>query len=174
MAPQKQVNSGTVTLADGKGMAFSWTHILDFADILSLGLPDGTKLNFRVPTAYQAGHGVSWPVFTEGATGRLTPPSGVALDLMVTGAGDAWTTWAFRADDGTQGTFSLGTGFSGTGQLRQGGKLVASLQWLTGGAGTLVLLTGSAAAVSPSAAASDFMTDRWLSNSALLGPDPEY
>ena len=166
---------GTVTLPDLKIMRFAWKRTNEVADHVTLDLPDGSALEFRVPLVrrnYQANQ----PGYTRGAQGSFTDAAGATLKFQLTATGNKWTQWQFTTPGGAAGSFSLANGLSGggAGQLTQGGRMVGSLNWLAGGAGSLSLLGTGAWQVTPSAAAIDFETDRWLGNTALLGPAPEY
>ena len=174
-ANYQQTMSGSATLASGTAsLHFYWRRVNDTEDAVVLTLPDGMKVQFRVPLTVDA-QGNNAPVMTAGLHGTVTPASGPPLDFTLTGAKGAWTKWSLRSADGTtEGNFVLGGGLSGAGELSTSGKLIGTLSWLAGGQGTLTQVSSGSVSVSPSAAARAFEINQWVSNSADLGPNPEY
>ena len=166
---------GTVTLPDGKTMGFAWERANDREDLLTLNLPDGSSLEMTVPLARLARQ-PNQPVYSSGGEGTFKDAAGVTLKLHFNGSADHWKHWGFTATGGMAGSFSLAQGVSGggAGLVTQGGKLAGTLSWLANGKGTLSLLGATVAQLTPSAAAFDFETDRWIHNLGLLGPGPEY
>jgi hypothetical protein len=156
-------------------MGFAWERANDREDLLTLNLPDGSSLEMTVPLARLARQ-PNQPVYSSGGEGTFKDAAGVTLKLHFNGSADHWKHWGFTATGGMAGSFSLAQGVSGggAGLVTQGGKLAGTLSWLANGKGTLSLLGATVAQLTPSAAAFDFETDRWIHNLGLLGPGPEY
>jgi hypothetical protein len=74
------------------------------------------------------------------------------------------------------GTFSLGSDFSGFGQLEEssalGQTLVALASWTQDGDIQAYSLSGQDIRMGPSGAALDFLEHRWETLAALLAPSP--
>jgi len=168
-----QTRKGTATLTDGRTMQFTHVRAQDVEDKLAVTLPDGSQLELTIPLTSATG-AIYWPVFSQGAPGVFTAPSGRQFDFTIAGADDMWKTWTFASSDGREGTFSLGEGLIGSGRLREHGDIIGALSWVSQGVGTLDLVDAGSAQVIPSAAARDFQLDRWISSIAALGPAPMY
>lgn len=169
-----QVWDGAAVLADGRAMQFVLNRTWNVADHLELAPPDGSHLQVRVPLTSGVEGSMYWPVFSAGAEGSFTAPSGAQQEFKLTGQGQRWDRWEFTASEGTAGAFTLGEDFDGSGQLKKGGKTIGALRWLPTAFGTLDLLAAASAEVTPSAAAQDFQIDRWVSSIAGMGPMPMY
>jgi hypothetical protein len=130
-------------------------------------------LNARIPVEAVEG-AAFWPRFEEGAIGAYRSGKGAHLDFTVNGRDDIWDTWTLAAADGTNGIFTLGDQFAGSGTLSRDGTPIGALRWPELGAGALDLVAAGTTAVGPSAAARDFQMDRWISNIAAMGPMPVY
>lgn len=168
-----QTWAGSATLADGRGMGFVLNRSVDGEDHLVLALPDGSRLEVGVPLTTVLG-AAYWPRFADGASGAFRGASGAELNFTLSGGGQRWDRWEFTCSDGTEGAFTLGADFGGSGQLTSGETIVGALGWLPTGSGTLDLVAAASAEVVPSAAARDFQIDRWVSTIAAMGPAPMY
>ena len=159
-------------------MQFTLDRTDNDRDELRLELPGSVVVTLRIPITTLTMR-PNWPVYSQGATGTFTAPGRGTSQLQVKAQslddGDGvWNQWLLTAADGTQGTFTLNGDSSGTGQLQRGGETVGALRWTDAGVGTLDLLGASVEEVTPSAAACDFRLDKWVRNTALLGPAPVY
>lgn len=168
-----QTWDGTATLPDGRAMTFLLNRVDEVEDRLTLALPDGSELEVRVPLTWAPG-APFWPVFSKGANGTFTAPSTNKLDFQLSAEGERWDRWRFASSDGYEGAFTLGEDLDGSGQLTEGGRIVAALRWHATGLGTLDLLAAGSAEVTPSAAARDFQIDQWVATVAAMGPAPMY
>ncbi len=168
-----QTWDGTATLPDGRAMTFLLKRVDEVEDDLTLALPDGSQLEVRLALTWAPG-APFWPVFSEGANGTFTAPSGNRLDFQLSAEGERWDRWRFASSDGYEGAFTLGQDMDGSGQLTKGGRIVGALRWLPTGSGTLELVAAASAEVVPSAAARDFQIDQWVSTVAAMGPAPMY
>ena len=175
-----QTWDGSAALSDGRTMTFVLGRGgASNEDRLTLQLPDGSRLDVQVPLTAVPG-ALFWPVFSEGAQGTFMPVGGDkqpgvgALDFRITGTQDRWDRWQFTSSAGIEGSFALGEGFEGTGEMNRGGQLLGALRWQQSVVGVLDQVTARAAEVSPSAAARDFQVDRWFTTIAAMGPSPLY
>jgi len=164
---------GSAILTDGRKMDFVLTHDRAGLDVLALDLPDGSAMQLRTPFTGR-GRDPLLPDFGTGATGTFTPPAGQPLDFAIDGTADRGEIWNVSAPDGTEGRFTLGDDFTGSGQITRDGQLQGALRWQASGDGTLDLLAAGSAEVTPSAAARDFQVDRWINTVAAMGPMPRY
>lgn len=184
-----QTYDGTATLPDGRTMQFLHERLqpeIDWAaqsasaggvaegyDHLRLALPDGSRLEVRIPLV-SLGQATYWPVFSRGAEGMFMSASGGRQQFTLTGEAASWDNWTFTAPDGTQGAFVLGADFRGSGLMTRGDRTLGALRWSVSADGDLDLLDAGTSAITPSAAARDFQIDRWVSSIAALGPAPLY
>ncbi len=118
------------------------------------------------------------PDFSRGATGTYTAPHST-VDFVLASTPTYPFRWAALLSDfggGVTGAFSLENDFSGFGQLYEsrpwGDELAALLSWRQDGETHVYLLTGQDRAMGPSGAAEDYLTHRWQTLTALLGPAP--
>jgi hypothetical protein len=165
---------GVATLADGRTM--HWDHERNTKrDSLALNLDGGAALSVEVPLHPVAGT-LYWPIFTHGARGTYTGPSGLAHTFTLSGPDNAagWEECAFSLPDGTTSRCALAADLAGSGEIRRAGRLLASLTWASSGDGVLRPVGSSAIPATPSAAARDFAIDQWIRNIAELGPTPLY
>jgi hypothetical protein len=166
-----QYEKGSAILADGREMDFAHNRN-DDRDELALALPDGSALNVEVPLTAAVRY---WPDFLKGAEGTFRGRSGIEQQFRLTGSGtERWERWELDGPGGTEGQFALNEDFSGSGELRQGGDLIATLRWSAAGDGVLQPVGAGAVYATASAAARDFQIDRWIGNIAALGPMPAY
>jgi len=169
-----QYERGTAALvADGRTM--DWDHERNLRrDALTLSLDDGAALSVEVPLHAVTGT-LYWPVFTQGAQGSYTGPSGLMQSFTLSGS-DArgWEDCVFRTSDGTAGTFALTPDLAGSGEIRREGRLLASLSWSSSGSGLLHPVGSDVVPAVASAAARDFAIDGWIRNIAELWPSPSY
>lgn len=170
---------GTARMPGGAAMHFMLDRRQGDRDELRLELPDGSVMTLHVPTRGDLPNRGDWPRFADGATGTFAAPgrgtSQIRIGAQAQPDGEGvWNRWQFTAADGTIGDFALETSSAGTGQLQQGGSPVGALRWTADALGTLDLLGAGVQEVTPSAAARDFRLDKWVRNTALLGPAPMY
>ncbi|NSW56488.1 MAG: hypothetical protein HPY44_10765 [Armatimonadetes bacterium] len=167
---------GYAQLPNTQRMQFRVVRTQEVDDKLWVTLPDGAMLYVTVPTAPADGTSY-WPVFSSGATGTYTGPSGRTLDFTILGddASERWQKWVFQGSDGSSGSFNLGADLLGSGTLTDGTQVIGALNWQAGAmTGILDLLAADTTEVTPSAAARDFQIDRWITNMAAMGPAPMY
>jgi len=170
-AGSPQTWDGQAILPDGRAMTFLLDRVQDSADELRLVLSDGSQLYARVPLT---GGVLQLPAYEQGATGSYTSAGGAVQEFSISGASGRWDGWTFTTAAGIEGSFLLGLGFIGNGQLNSADALLGALSWQTAEGGTLALLGASASDVVPSAAALDFQVDRWVTTIAAMGPSPTY
>jgi hypothetical protein len=170
--PFVEVYSGTITLADGRTMRFSATREKGEQEQIEMQLPDGSRCEVTVALGQEGTTGFIAD-FAEGLSGQYTDPGGKPLFFEATGGNGRLTSWQSSSPEVT-GEFVVQEGYACRGELTRGGDLVGALRWADDDGGTLELLTGRSAEVSPAGAALDFAVDRWLQNAAALGPTPLY
>jgi hypothetical protein len=171
-----ETRDGTATLVDGRAMHFLLVRKQLIEDHLTLDLPDGSRLEVRVPLTSALG-AMYWPVFSAGARGTYRGASGQTLDFVMTGQGERWDRWELTGEDGTTGVFTLDETLGGSGEVRREGELVGALRWTSADPslkGILELLASGNSEITPSAATLDFLIDQRISNIATLGPNPPF
>lgn len=160
---------GTAALVGGQQLAFCWANNAVDCDQLHLELPAARLMvDLQVPVTQVYNEG--WrPAPGQPATGTMQGPDGGA-SLALTGTDCDWQHWALTAADGTTGSFDLGAGMSGSGQISRGGSLQAALNWTDTLTGRLDMLGLGQVELTPAAAARDLAIEKWLHSVAGLGP----
>lgn len=144
-----------------------------YADVLQVTLPNGSELKMNIPlkSKYLASN---WPVYQNITTGEFTSPRVNTLNFTLKGStAEAWDTLRVTASDGTTGSFALGEGMSGSGELRKDGQAIAILTWDKNGDGEAQIVDATYD-LAPSAAARDFQIANWAYRVSLLGPTPGF
>jgi len=157
---------GTLSLPDGRRMQFERTRWGDRED-LEITSAEGWHLTASFPCL-----GVlQEPDTSKAATGSLVSPR-ATTDFSLTGDGEAWTNLSTSSGD-ISGTFLVGRGpVEGRGTVWVNGETLATLSWDDEGVLRVSYADGTSAAYTPSAAARDFMIDRWLWQLGEYGPNP--
>ncbi|MCX7597302.1 MAG: hypothetical protein N2512_00315 [Armatimonadetes bacterium] len=157
---------GTVRLPDGRSMAFQRTRWADQED-LTLSSADGWRLDASFPCQGV----VQSPDTSRNAQGRLETNRGTT-NFTLSGGDEAWTTLSTTSGHIT-GSFVFGRGpITGQGTVWSNGQVMATISWDAKGMLRASYADGTSAAYTPSAAARDFMIDRWLWQLGDYGPTP--
>lgn len=132
---------------------------------------DGSSFTLTVPLSAPE---FMYPDFSQPTTGTY---SNTDSNIRFTLASTANTSsrWAGMSADlgrGVAGQFSLNADFSGSGQLRQQGELMALLSWTATGETEVSFLTAERSDTAPAGAALDYLMHRWQTLTALLAPAP--
>ncbi len=130
---------------------------------------DGSSFTLTVPLSAPQ---FMYPDFSQPTTGTYSSAD-FNIQFILTSTADAPSRWATMSGDlggGATGQFSLNPDFSGSGQLRQQGELVALLSWTATGETEVSFLTAERSATSPAGAALDYLMHRWQTLTALLAP----
>lgn len=157
---------GTLTLPDGRRMQFQKTRWAD-QDDLTLLSGEGWRFDASFPCQGM------WqkPDTSQPAEGSLETPRG-QTDFTLTGSGEAWTTLSTSSGEIT-GSFVFGRGpMDGRGTVWSNGQVMATVSWDAEGTLRASYADGTSAAYTPSAAARDFMINRWLWQLGDYGPNP--
>ena len=134
---------------------------------------DGSVFTLVVPLIL-AGANCQMPDFSKPATGTYNGQE-FTIDFTLTSTPAATDRWASMASDlggGLTGQFSLNPDFSGSGQMTQAGAQAPYVSWTATGDTRVEYLSGESSANSPAGAAVDYLTHRWQTLTALLGPSP--
>jgi hypothetical protein len=167
---------GTTTAPAGSTTRFYFHRTVSARkhdDVVEVTLPSGAKLTLNVPlkVKYLAS---DWPVYEKVTTGDFTSRRGDTLGFTLNGTtAEAWDSLRVTASDGTTGSFTLGEGMSGSGELRKDGQVVAALTWDKNGNGE-VSIVDATYDLAPSAAAQDFQMANWAYRVSLIGPTPGF
>lgn len=157
---------GTLTLPNGRRMQFQKTRWGE-KDDLTLLSGEGWRFNASFPCQGL----LQMPDTSRAAQGSLQTPRGTT-DFTLTGSGEGWTTLSTSSGDIT-GSFVFGRGpISGQGTVRSGSQVTATVSWDAAGNLRATYADGTSAVYTPSAAARDFMIDRWLWQLGDYGPNP--
>ena len=170
-APTTRLWEGTATSPQGRQMQFRWDHVEFERDILTLQLFDGAVLSWQLPVT-QVPDWEIYPRFADGSAGTYQT-QGKTLAFHLSGQ-DSWSECSITGPNGETGSFTLGEGMSGQGQLTRNGSQEALLRWTLDFLGILDLIGTGQAQVSPSAAAQQFQLSHWVRNAVILGPAPAY
>ncbi|MGE5530942.1 MAG: hypothetical protein ACM3VW_02335 [Bacteroidota bacterium] len=167
---------GTTTTQAGSSTDFYFHRTVSarkHADVVEVTLPNDTKLRMNVPLKprYWASDG---PVYEKVTTGEFTTLRGNTLNFTLRGStAEAWDQLRVTASDGTTGSFTLGEGMSGSGELRKDGQSIAALTWDKNGNGEVAIIDATYD-LAPSAAARDFQIANWAYRVSILGPVPGF
>ncbi len=132
---------------------------------------DGSAFTLIVPLAAPE---FMFPDFSQPTIGTYSSAD-FNIQFTLSSTADAPSRWARMSSDlggGTTGQFSLNLDFSGSGQIRQQGELVALLSWTRTGETEVSFLTAERSDTSPAGAALDYLMHRWQTLTALLAPSP--
>jgi hypothetical protein len=163
---------GSAIVPGGITQTFSATAAGEWTSLRS-AQSDGSVFTLSVPMAAPM---YIVPDLSQGAAGTYAIGDlTVAFALAPTPASpDRWAALLCDLDDGTTGIFALNADFSGFGQVEQsalgGTDLVALVSWTRDGDVSAYSLDGQNLQLGPSGAALDFLTHRWETLSAFLGP----
>lgn len=157
---------GTLMLPDGRKMQFERKRWADKEDLV-LQSEEGWRLEVSFPCQGV----VQMPNTAQPATGGLLTPRGTT-QFTLTGDGEAWTTLSTSCGD-ISGTFIFGRGpMNGQGTVRSNGQVLATLSWDANGRVRATYADGTSAIYTPSAAARDFVIDRWFWQLGDYAPNP--
>jgi len=132
---------------------------------------DGSAFTLTVPLAPPE---FMFPDFSQPTIGTYSSAD-FNIRFTLTSTADAPSRWAAMSVDlggGATGQCALNLDFSGSGELRQDGELVALLSWTRTGATEVSFLTAERSDTSPAGAALDYLMHRWQTLTALLAPAP--
>jgi len=162
---------GSSVLPDGLRQDFTATTVGDRTTIHS-EQSDGSTFDLEVPLP---GPGAMLPDFTQDATGRYVF-DGTQVDFALSSTPESPDRWAQMASDfgdGVSGEFILGPDFSGSGRLLESdGELAALPSWTQTGETQVSSVTADSAQTVPAGAALDYLTHRWQTLAASMGPQP--
>jgi len=173
--PMQQEWNGTAKTPTGTALAFHMDRRQDMRDIITVTLPDGSRLQVTLPQKAVFG-APYWPDWAAGAEGSFRNADGQQFTFKALGsaASETWTEWQMTDSAGVSGNFVLEAGLVGRGQLQRGESVLGALRWTADWQGTLDLLGSGTESVTPSAASRDFRIQSWIGNAALLAPAPMY
>jgi hypothetical protein len=143
-------------------------------DRLEARVASGGTLDVQFPVTLRPSTGTD--LFTSGPfeprldvsrsiQGSYRAPGGSRLGFKLEGF-----RWTVTAGGGITGSFQLQQGLEGAGTLMQNGKVVATIAWDRDGRGSVTVLSGDVWTIGPSAAALEFLNDRWRLLLPTLGP----
>jgi hypothetical protein len=172
--------AGTSVLPDGKTQDFeAFTEMQESvnyeqgATVLESRQSDGSTFTIDMPLGLNR-VGETVPDFSRTATGTYTSPDfNIVYELdSTTVFPSRWAALSTDFQGGVTGRFSLGPDFSGSGRLLQDSQAFALLSWTPTGKTRLNYLSAGSGAASPAGAAVDYLTHRWLTLQAAMGPAP--
>lgn len=162
---------GTLSLADGRRLQFTFYRDAVDTDVLTLSLPaEGITLRVAVPVAFVTNNG--WlPLLHSEARGQMQV-GGRSLGLTLSGIRQSWRALTVRRADGLTGSFSLEGKLAGSGRFEQDGVVSGVMEWGDDLVGHLALTNQQQEDVLPAAAARDLAVEQWIASRAELGPGP--
>lgn len=160
--------TGVMTLADGRHMDLKmWQYGLHF--VLQVDGHEGWIYEVTAPTLQS----MEVPDTSRPATGLLTRGAVVTQFTLPANPGLAqWRSMTLTAPGGYSGTYQLDPALTGQGTVKQNGALLMSVQWGSTGAVAETFADGLSQISQPSAAARDFLIDKWLWALGQSGPNP--
>jgi hypothetical protein len=166
--PVQNSQTGALTLADGRAMDFTMTqHLLD--DELTVNGHEGWSYQLNLPTQSAE----ELPDTLKAGVGSLTRGTTVtSFTFAANPGGQQWLAMSLTAPGGIAGTYQLDPAMTGRGTVKQSGQLLMTAQWGSTGAVTATLADGLSQVGQPSAAARDFLIDKWLWDLSAFGPNP--
>jgi len=162
--------SGVSTLPGNLSQSFS-AMTEDGQTALQSTQSDGSTFTMNVPLV---GPDFVYPDFSRATSGTYGD-GGVNIAFTLAATGEVHTRWnsiSSNVGGGMEGRFSLNADFSGSGELRQGQELVATLNWSRTGESQISFVSADSLANSPAGAAADYLTHRWQTLTALYAPAP--
>lgn len=164
---------GTITLPDGRALAFTFYRNAVDLDTLSLRVPsEAISISARVPVAEVANRG--WLPLAQGTATGETTVEGRTFGFTLTGVREDWRGLTVEGADGLTGTFTLGDDMAGSGRYEQDGVLQGVLTWTSDLVGHLNLTDLERRELLPNAAASALSLDNWLARVGKLSPSPAF
>jgi hypothetical protein len=159
---------GKFTLSSGKVLDFTLgQYLLHYA--LHVDGHEGWTYDLTAPN--KAGH--EWVDPSRPATGTFTRGTQVtSFALPANPAGTLWRNMTLTAPGGITGTYALAAVLTGTGTVMQSSQLLMSVTWGSDGNVAATYADGHSQIGQPSAAARDFLIDKWLWDLASFGPNP--
>jgi hypothetical protein len=166
--PAPAIWEGTETLSDSRSLHFRFDDNATDLHKLRLQLPAaGLDLSCDVPVVLVVN--VGWmPPTDSRADGTAAAASG-NLTFALKRVSDAWQEMTLTSGP-TSGTFSLGSGMSGSGRFMREGTLLGALNWPDTLVGRLDLTSMASAEVTPSATARALAISKWVSRLSELTP----
>jgi hypothetical protein len=162
---------GTATMPGGLTAQFTIDRNI-YRDIITFADGNGSTVTFTVPLTQKL-NAPYWPQFSQPLSGACTVSGTQQTFTMTGGPDEAWHAVAFTST-GASAQFTLGSGLTGSGEIRQGGNVAGALTWDASADGTLTQVNAQASAVLPIAAAQRFAVDQWMYSVSALGPAPEW
>jgi hypothetical protein len=160
--------TGTFTLASGEVLDFkAWIYGLH--DVLQVDGHEGWTYNLTVPKLLA----LATPDTSRAGTGSLTRGTQVtSFALPANPGGERWQSLSLAAPSGITGAYTLDPVLTGQGTVKQSGQITMTVQWTAAGATNVTLADGQSEVGQASAAARDFLIDKWLWDLSAFGPNP--
>lgn len=162
------IRQGWFALPGGRRMDFTLTAFAARRELMVDG-HEGWHLRLAAPAqVFQ-----DLPDISQPAAGALSG-SGDRLTFVLEsdGAADFWNILRVRTPDGIDGVFTLDRALRGRGTVRRDAEIVMTLVWNEDGTVRATYADGRRDVQQPSAAARDFLVDRWMWSLAEYGPSP--
>ncbi len=160
--------TGRFTLASGKVLDFTMSQF-GLHSVLHVDGHEGWIYEVSLPTVV----GLAVPDTSRSATGTLTRGTQVTrFALPANPGGTRWQSMTLTAPGGITGTYALGVVLTGTGTVKQSGQILMTVTWGSDGNVAATFADGHSGVGQPSAAARDFLIDKWLWDLASFGPSP--